>query len=190
LENFVFDLIVVGVIVISAVMSLGRGLVREATSVLSFIVGGVVAYYSLVFFKKPLEDLMPDGWGTITPSILLVVVGFVAAYTLAAWLGGRLSKVLHSSPEIGVLDRLAGGAFGVARGVLAGVLFVLLIQQILPANDVPAPIARSRTYPYLSAAADGIRKVVPGWLPQAVDNSGNLRIPARSPTPADRSNPT
>jgi membrane protein required for colicin V production len=174
-----FDFVIVGVIVISAIMSTGRGLVREATSVISFIVGFIVAGYTLTLFKKPLEDIMPDSWGSVTPSAILVVVGFLAAYTLAAWLGGRVSKLIHSSPEIGVLDRLAGAAFGVVRGALAGVLFVLLMQQVLPEEGRPQDIVRAQTYSYLNTAAEGIRKVVPGFLPQAVD-AGKKVMPGRS----------
>ena len=50
----------------------------------------------------------------IPPVLVGAVVGFLAAYSLAAFLGGRLSKLIHSSPEIGVIDRIVkepvGGA--------------------------------------------------------------------------------
>jgi uncharacterized membrane protein required for colicin V production len=58
MEPWIFDVIVVAVIVISAVMSLGRGLIREAFSVVSFIVGGLVGYWAVVFLKEPLKGLM------------------------------------------------------------------------------------------------------------------------------------
>lgn len=173
----VFDFIIIAVVVISAIMSTGRGLIREATSVISFVAGFIVAGYTLTLFKKPLEDIMPDSWGTITPSAVLVLVGFLAAYILAAWLGGRVSKLLHASPEIGVLDRLGGAAFGVVRGALAGVLFVLLMQQVLPESNRPEAIVRGQTYGYLDTAAGWIRKIVPGFLPQAVDGNGKQRAP-------------
>jgi Colicin V production protein len=78
-----FDIIVIAVIAVSALMSLGRGLAREATSVVSFIVGGLAAYYCLVFFHKPLAAAVPETWPRIAPAAILVVVGFIAAYSLA-----------------------------------------------------------------------------------------------------------
>ena len=48
-----FDFVVLAVIVVSAVMSLGRGLIREAFSVISFIIGGFIGHgYPLVHFEK------------------------------------------------------------------------------------------------------------------------------------------
>jgi membrane protein required for colicin V production len=98
-----------------------------------------------------------------------VVVGFLAAYSLAAFLGGRLSKLIHSSPEIGVVDRLAGAVFGIFRGALATILFVLLMQQVIPDNATPGDIAKSGSYPYLSGAASWIRDVVPGFVQSATE---------------------
>lgn len=161
-----FDIIIVAVIVVSAVMALGRGLIREAFSVVSFIIGGVVAYYCVVLFRQPLDDLIPDSWPSITSTAILVVVGFMAAYSLAAFVGGRLSKLIHAAPEIGVMDRLAGAAFGVLRGVLAAVLFVLLMHEVLP-NATPNFIIKSRSYEYLGVAANWIRDYVPDFVERA-----------------------
>lgn len=162
-----FDIIIVAVIVVSAVMALGRGLIREAFSVVSFVIGGVVAYYAVVFFRQPLDDLIPDSWPPITPTAILVVVGFIAAYSLAAFIGGRLSKLIHAAPEIGVMDRLAGAAFGVVRGILAAVLFVLLMQEVLPDTATPTFISKARSYEYLNIAASWIRDYVPGFVERA-----------------------
>lgn len=176
-----FDIIIVAVIVVSAVMSLGRGLIREAFSVVAFIIGGLAAYYCVVFFEGPTAELVPDSWPAITPTAILVVVGFMAAYTLAAFIGGRLSKLIHAQPEIGVVDRIAGAAFGVVRGVLAAVLFVLLMQQVLPDNATPTFVSKARSYEYLNIAASWIRDYVPGFVERA---SATIQEPA-----ADRSGP-
>lgn len=164
-----FDIIVLAVIVVSAIMSLGRGIVREATSVVSFIVGGLAAYYCLVFFHEPLAAVIPDSWPGITPAAILVVVGFIAAYSLAAFLGGRLARILHASPEIGIVDRIAGAAFGAARGALAAVVFVLLMQQVLPDEATPTFVTRAQSYRVLDIAATWIRENVPGFVERARD---------------------
>jgi len=179
----IFDFIFIGVVILSAIMSTGRGLVREAASVVSFIAGFIVAGYTQTLLSEPLRSVLPSNWNPVVAPAICVILGFLAAYTLAAWLGGRVSKLLHSSPEIGVLDRLAGAAFGVVRGTLAGVLFVLLMQQVLPKEGRPEEIVRAQTYSYLDTAAEGIRNLVPGFLPQAVD-AGKKLAPGRPKTPA------
>lgn len=162
-----FDIIVAAVIVVSAVMSLGRGLIREAFSVIAFFVGFLAAYYGVRLFEPALSSVLPEGWPDITAAVILVVVGFLLAYGLAAFLGGRLSKLINASPEIGLLDRIAGAAFGVLRGALAIVVFILLMQQVLPEDATPAFIANSRFFPYADAAADWIRETLPGFVERA-----------------------
>ena len=76
--------------------------------------------------------------------------------TAAAFIGSRLSKLIHAAPEIGALDRIAGAAFGVARGIFAAILFVLLMHQVIRPGEEPPEIAKSQTYPYLNAAAEGV----------------------------------
>jgi membrane protein required for colicin V production len=164
-----FDVIIIAVLVVSAVMSLGRGLIREASSVISFILGGLAAYYTLVLFRQPMEAIVPDSWPAISASAILVVVGFLVAYTLAAFLGGQLSRLIKASPEIGMVDRIAGAAFGVARGALAVILFVLLMQQVLPEEATPRFVADSRFFPFAEAAAEWIRNNVPGFVDRARD---------------------
>ncbi|HVY87492.1 MAG TPA: CvpA family protein [Hyphomonadaceae bacterium] len=159
----VFDIIVGAVIVVSAVMSLGRGLVREAFSVVSFVIGAIAAILCLRFGEEPLKNMISPKEPSMIPAIILVVVGFLVAYILAAVIGGRLSKLIHASPEIGVLDRLAGGAFGIARGALGMILFVLLVQQVLP-DSTPDYISKSQSYAVLNPAASWIRQTVPGFV--------------------------
>jgi hypothetical protein len=52
---------------------------------------------------------------------------------------------------------------------LAAILFVLLMQQVIPDNATPGDIAKSGSYPYLSGAASWIRDVVPGFVQSATE---------------------
>jgi membrane protein required for colicin V production len=162
-----FDAIVLGVVALSALMSLGRGLIREATSVLSFIIGGLAAYYALRLFEGSLKTALPPGWPDISAAVILVVVGFIVAYWLAAFAGGKLSRLINVSPEFGTLDRIAGAAFGALRGVLASVLFVVLLQQVLPDDAIAPGITESALYPHLNIVAEWIRDNVPGFVDRA-----------------------
>jgi membrane protein required for colicin V production len=163
---WVFDAIIVVLIVVSAVMSLGRGLIREAFSVVSFIIGGVAAYYCLMHKPWLASIITPNEPDSIVPAAILVVVGFFVAYAIAAFVGGRLSRLIHASPEIGALDRIAGAGFGVLRGALAAVLFVLLMHQVIQSGEEPDYIAKSMSYPLLDSAASWVENTVPGLADQ------------------------
>ncbi|MEZ6028805.1 MAG: CvpA family protein [Hyphomonadaceae bacterium] len=162
---WVFDVVVITVIILSAVMSVGRGLIREAFSVIAFIIGGLSAWVCIKLFQEPLQQaIAPNDPQSMLPGLILFMVGFLAAYGLAAFLGQRLSKLIHAAPEIGALDRIAGAGFGLLRGALASVLFVLLMHQVVRDGEEPPEIAKSNAYPLLNGAAewvgDGLTTVI------------------------------
>ena len=153
-----FDIGVLVLIILSAVMSLGRGLVREAFSLVAFIIGLAVGCAAFFFLGKLIAPNGLDFW----PGVALFLMGFLAAYISAAFLGGRLSKFIHASPEIGALDRIAGAIFGILRGIAAAIVMLLLAQAVLSENALPQEVVKARSYPYLNAATSWIRSVVPG----------------------------
>lgn len=162
---WVFDVVVVAVILLSAVMSIGRGLIREAFSVIAFTIGGLSAWLCIKLFQQPLQQMIaPDDPKSMIPGLILFLAGFLAAYGIAAFLGQRLSKLIHSAPEIGALDRIAGAGFGVVRGLLAVILFLLLMHQMVRPGEEPPEIAKSQSYPILNEAAgwvgDGLTTVI------------------------------
>jgi uncharacterized membrane protein required for colicin V production len=151
---WVFDVVVLGVIVISAVMSTGRGLIRETFSIIAFIVGLIAAWLCIKLGQEPLKNLISPNEPSVVPAMILFLVGFLVAYGLAAFLGARLSRLFNDSPEIGLMDRLAGAGLGVAKAILACIGFVVLLHQVVRPGEEPPEIAKSNTYPYLNGAAD------------------------------------
>lgn len=179
----VFDFVVLAVVIISAVMSLSRGFIREISSVISFVVGVAVAWLGLKLLNAPLQSIFPSSWPTLIPSLIIIVIGFVLAYGLAAFLGGRMSRLVQSSPEISWVDRIAGAVFGVLRGLLAAVIFILLLQQVLPDDAIPSMISRSFSYDILGDAAETIRNSIPGFVERA--SSAINAMPVDDPTSAN-----
>lgn len=153
---WVFDVIVVAIILLSAVMSIGRGLIRETFSILAFIIGGISAYFCITLFQEPLGQWISPDKPSTAPAVILFLVGFLVAYVAAAFLGARVSKLFNESPEIGIVDRLAGAGLGVVKGLVACILFIVLLHQVVRPGEEPPEIAKSQTYPLLDGAA--------GWI--------------------------
>jgi membrane protein required for colicin V production len=153
------DIGVLVLILLSTVMSLGRGLVREAFSLVAFLIGGAVGFAATVFLGPIIS---PKGLDLFPGGLILFGIGFLIAYISAAFLGSRLSKFIHASPEIGALDRIAGAIFGVLRGIAAAIMMLLLAQAVVSENALPQEVVKAQSYPYLNAATTWIRSVVPG----------------------------
>lgn len=157
----IFDAVAIAVILISALMALARGFMRELATLGAFIGALAAAYYAHVFFAETVRGLMPDGAPGWVGDAILVVLVFVVIYSVIAWFGSRLSRNIQGLDGIGMLDRVAGFAFGLARGAVAVVFFVLLVGLTLEKEDVPGWIQDGRTYPFFDTLASYVRVNAP-----------------------------
>lgn len=118
----VFDYFVIVVVALSLLIGLWRGVVSEILA----LVAWVVAFFAARTWSGQAGELLAFG---LTDQAWRQVAGFVAVFVavlilfaLARW----LLSLLLSAVGLGPLDRLLGGVFGVARGVLVTWVAVLL----------------------------------------------------------------
>lgn len=109
-----FDWIIVGVLGVSCLLGLWRGLVREVFSV----AGWVAAVVLSLKFAVPLGHELPGdiAWQPLRTAlaVALIAVACVFAVALLGWIVQRFLEAAHLSGT----DRLLGGVFGLLRGVL------------------------------------------------------------------------
>jgi membrane protein required for colicin V production len=115
--------IAVGVIVgLSVLLSIIRGLVREVLALAAW----VIAFLSANLLAAPVAPWLPDA---IPTEELRLLVGFICVFLavlIAMSVLAILASKLVKSAGLGVEDRLLGGAFGLARGLLVVLVVVLL----------------------------------------------------------------
>ena len=116
------DYAIIGLISISLIIGLFRGLIREAFALftwgIAFWVGLTFSTPFAVFLEEPIAD----------PS-LRMAAAFIALFVLTLILGAIINKllsVLIDKTGLTGTDRIAGLLFGVARGVLLVVILVML----------------------------------------------------------------
>lgn len=166
-----FDYLLLGVLAISTVISLFRGFLREALSLL----GWVLAVWAAWRFGFQLAEQL-EPW--ISPDMLRLWLARGAIVVLVLLLSGLVSAVLRTllhSTGLSGTDRAAGMIFGFGRGVLlAGVLIVMFEAAGFQASDW---WVRSQLVPYAApvtdmirhAAEDGLVLLDEFELPQASD---------------------
>ncbi len=113
---------ILGVIGLSALMSLLRGFVREALS----LAGWVLALWVALTFTRELARWLPAG--ITVPSVRLAVafLGLFLAALLLTALVNFLAVHLVEKTGLSGTDRTLGVLFGVARGVVIVAILVLL----------------------------------------------------------------
>lgn len=171
MEGFtIFDGGVAGVILISAVLAFSRGFVREAMSIVAWIVAAIVGF---MFAPDvvPLISEVPYVGDFIGNScelgILAAFTGvFVIALVLISFFTPVFSSAIKASP-LGGLDSGLGFLFGVARGALLVVVALIAYDRI--SGDEPiAVIAESRSAAIFADAQANLEAQIPteapGWI--------------------------
>ena len=128
-----FDIGVIVVVLLSAVLSLARGGMRELFNLASWV--GAIAVAITTFHRfRPMvldavgNDLIADvGTGALVFFVPLVVFMVIGRAIASAMSGGAFGPV----------DRLLGLAFGVARGALIVCAAYLVTAQIIPREELP-----------------------------------------------------
>jgi membrane protein required for colicin V production len=117
-----FDYAVLLIVGASVLVSVMRGLVREVLSLL----GWLIAFVAAALASPTVSEWMT---GTIANESLRILAAFVAVFvfTLVAMsLTAMAVAGLMRKAGLGLEDRVLGGVFGLARGVLIVMVFVLL----------------------------------------------------------------
>lgn len=152
-----FDLAIVAVVAVSGLFAFARGIVRSLIGLVAWI-AGFVAGLALAPSVSTWLPAFPDY--PLLPNAIAFVLIFVLAIVAGALVAWPLRAVIHGA-GLGFLDRGLGGVFGVARGALLVLAFVLLGGlTALPQRDW---WQNSFLAPAFEAAALSLRP----WLPPA-----------------------
>jgi membrane protein required for colicin V production len=117
-----FDLLILGIIALSALISLIRGFVKESISLISWIIAGIIAFR---YFSPMSELLEPYLSSPMVRSVTAFAILFVSTLLVGAIVNFIMSQLVSKTGLSGT-DKALGVVFGAARGVLIVTLVVLL----------------------------------------------------------------
>lgn len=117
-----FDLAILAVILLSTLLAFIRGVVRELIALVSWVLGFVGA----LAFAPTVGAWIPEIQGYPAVNYLIAFAAIlIAALVIGAIVAAPLVRLIHSA-GLGFVDRFLGSIFGVVRGLLAIVAFVLV----------------------------------------------------------------
>lgn len=126
-----FDYIVAALILTSGLMALARGFLREVASTLAFSLAIGAGLFALYIGAPFVREKLPIQVGPILIEVILVAASFLLVYIISAWLGRKLSRLIHAATDIGLVDRLIGLIFGVFRALALVVLILMLANLFI-----------------------------------------------------------
>lgn len=127
------DWTIVAILGTSCLISLLRGFVREALSLVSWLAASVIA---LVYHQR-LAEVFARWIDTPSIRVLLAYLAlFIGTLLVGTLINMLLGSLLRASGLSG-FDRVLGLAFGVARGLLIVLALVILLPMAIPVNQDP-----------------------------------------------------
>ncbi len=179
------DLVVLALMLVSGLLGVMRGLVREVLGVAAWVAAAIVASpYGLFPHVAPWVRRQFSDPG-IADAVAFGGVFLIVLVVL--WLVVRtISKAVRGS-GLGGLDRSLGLVFGLGRGAALLVVAYILLGIGLAIEQWPAPILEARSLPIIHRGAEWLAlQLPPNYRPVVA------RLPpGRSTTAADllRANP-
>lgn len=173
-----FDAIAIVIVIVSTLMALARGFIRELATLGAFIAAMAAAYFANKFLNKPLSNIIPGGLPDWTPEAILLIGTFLVIYIVVAIFGAKLSKSIQGVDGIGLVDRLAGGIFGFARGGIVLVFFAYILNLAMDQDKIPEFISKARTYPIINSGAVYLKENAP-----ALAERTKTQLPLDAETP-------
>ena len=179
----ILDLIVIAVVLISAILAMVRGFVREILSVASWAVAAAAAYLG---YKPVFPMVLPYFESKTVAVIVSAAAIFFVALIVASYITMKISDFVIDS-RIGAIDRALGFIFGAVRGVLLLVIALLFFNWLVPAP--PAWVSAARSKPLLDDIGERIMAALPPDAEAAImkklkgHDSGEQNPPAEGVEP-------
>jgi membrane protein required for colicin V production len=159
------DWAIIAIIVISCLISLKRGFVKEALSLVTWIIAGVVAWMFGGALAQHLTDFIEMPSARIIAGCAIL---FVATLLVGALVNFLISELVRVTGLSGT-DRFLGMVFGGARGALLVVVLTGLLS-LAPVQQDPW-WQQSSLIPHFLIVADWSKNLIVGMAGQWLASS-------------------
>ena len=177
------DLVIVGIVVISAIFATYRGFVRETLTIFAW----AAAAFATLYFGHYAIPLMKDHFSPLVAQIAAYSIVFLLVLLPLSFVGYRFSKGVQDSP-VGTLDRSLGAAFGILRGLAIVALAYIVFSLVIPVRAQPRWVENANLLPLVQGSADVLLSLIPEEHARLVHDQTTAGA-EQEPTPAPQIDP-
>lgn len=172
-----FDAALLALGLISALLAMYRGLMRELLSIVSWVVAAGIAYLA---FKKAQETVgieigkqlgIAGNNGAMVGGALIAAVTFLVVLIIVHLVTTRISDAILDS-SVGLIDRILGFVFGFLRGALIMVIVFMIYEGFYPEKEKQfAWVQQSKTLPYVRGPGNWIKGMLMQYVTPAFEKT-------------------
>lgn len=154
------DWVIIVILSVSTLLSLWRGFVREALSLLGWVAAFIVAHLFVDQLALQLSSLIANVTGRYVAAYAILFVSTLVVFTLVV----KVATSLVRAAGLSFLDRVLGTFFGFARGVILILVAAYVIKQLIPEQNQQW-LHQSVLMPHLNMLADWVQAVFSNTVP-------------------------
>lgn len=127
------DWTILGILILSSLAGLSRGLVREAMSLAVWVAALIISW----MFSPALAERMVD---TIATPSLRQIVAFAGLWIFTMVIGSMINRLLSqliSAAGLKGVDRVLGASFGFVRGVIIALVILMFVPALISVEQDP-----------------------------------------------------
>lgn len=183
----VFDIGVIAVLLISALLAYARGFVHEVLAIVGWIGAIFATFYGFPYLQPYARQFIPM---ELAADLTAGVVIFIFTLVFLSAMTRSISKQVQAS-ALNALDRALGFLFGLLRGALIVVIAYIGLELVMPKDKQPAFVREARTMQFIEPARRELIKLLPDRYggnsgqssSSAPTDAGKIVLDIISPTP-------
>lgn len=156
-ELTAFDLGVIAVVLVSAILALARGFTRELMTLVTW--GGAIVTAYLLWDRVHVLVAQAVAQPLVVEA-LTAVLAFLVPLIIYKLIAGMIVRGIDDGPLAGI-DRILGFVFGIARGVFIVAVVYLVGIRLVPAERHPDWVRHAWLLPRVQTAALALDAVLP-----------------------------
>jgi membrane protein required for colicin V production len=173
------DIVLIAVMLISGLLAMVRGFMREILSIIAWILAAgatLYAYAKLLPFAKQYFNNDMVAAVAVVGGVFLVTLLVVSIITV------RISDMVLDS-RVGALDRTLGFLFGLARGLVIVVVAFMFFNWLVPDRSQPEWVRSAKSKVVLTGTGQWLMSMLPEDAPNTILNKLKKPKPEDTETP-------
>ncbi|MBE9555223.1 MAG: CvpA family protein [Proteobacteria bacterium] len=163
------DIVVAGVLLISGVIALFRGFVKETLTIAGWIGAIFITLYGYVHVAPLISEFVAENWiAELVAASALFLISLVILTIISHMIANRVQGSMLSH-----LDRALGFVFGLVRGIALVSVIYLAATFAWNEDDLPEEITEAKSLPLVKMGADFLAGLAPADTFPGRDNAGN-----------------